>query len=88
MRAWYKMVYADGKGNFFVDEETANNFKLLTSNTNQSSTVFSNLQSIFKDIEITDIIFVISLVILAIFLQGNAQFFVLGALIMFIGVIV
>jgi ABC-type transport system involved in cytochrome c biogenesis permease component len=78
------MVYADGQGNFFVDEQTASKFKqLMNSPQTQSSTV----NSIVKNITFENIVIVLAFVVLALFLQGNAQFFILGALVMYVGFI-
>jgi hypothetical protein len=78
-------MYADGKGNFFVDEDTAKKFNAVMSlNSNSQS---STTQSVFKDITFLQIVIILSLVVLALFLEGNSQYFILGALVLYIGVL-
>ncbi|MEM3225720.1 MAG: hypothetical protein QXS44_01525 [Saccharolobus sp.] len=82
-------MYADGKGNFFADEETYKAMTSTTSSTSSSSNTPSfSLNSLFKDITILDILIIVALAILAILLPDNARYFVLGALIMYIGVMI
>ncbi|MEM3845596.1 MAG: hypothetical protein QXV17_08270 [Candidatus Micrarchaeaceae archaeon] len=80
-------MYADGKGNFFADEETYKAMTSSSSTSSETSTSKFSLNSLFKDITILDILIIVVLAILAIMLPDFARFFVLGALVMYIGVV-
>ncbi len=81
-------MWADGKGNFFESEEIGKQFLSSQSNVlTQSQSSNKGIVGLLKDIEFTELIFVIALILLVAFLSGDAQMFALGALVMYVGIL-